>query len=35
MGIEQIEYQPKLVLNSRPPGDDTKVVFLEARASAN
>jgi L-ascorbate metabolism protein UlaG (beta-lactamase superfamily) len=34
MGIEQIEYQPKLVLNSKPSSDDTKVVFLEARALA-
>jgi hypothetical protein len=34
MGIEHIEFQPKLVLNSRPSSDDTKVVFLEARASA-
>ena len=34
MGIQQIEYQPKLVLNGRPSGDETKVVFLEARAQA-
>ncbi|HXA42283.1 MAG TPA: MBL fold metallo-hydrolase [Candidatus Solibacter sp.] len=34
MGIQQFEYQPKLVLNARPSGDETKVVFLEARASA-
>jgi L-ascorbate metabolism protein UlaG (beta-lactamase superfamily) len=34
MGIEAIEYQPKLTLSSRPSGEDTKVVFLEARAIA-
>jgi L-ascorbate metabolism protein UlaG (beta-lactamase superfamily) len=34
MGIVQIEYQPKLVLNGRPSGDETKVIFLEARAQA-
>jgi L-ascorbate metabolism protein UlaG (beta-lactamase superfamily) len=34
MGVLQIEYQPKLVLNGRPSGDETKVVFLEARAQA-
>jgi L-ascorbate metabolism protein UlaG (beta-lactamase superfamily) len=33
MGIEHIEYQPKLTLNSKPGSDDMKVVFLEARAS--
>jgi L-ascorbate metabolism protein UlaG (beta-lactamase superfamily) len=34
MGIQQIEYVPKLVLNSKPSSDDTKVVFLEARVQA-
>ena len=34
MGVLQIEYLPKLVLNAKPSGDDTKVVFLEARAQA-
>lgn len=35
MGIQQIEYLPKLVLNSKPSGDETKVIFLEARAQAS
>jgi L-ascorbate metabolism protein UlaG (beta-lactamase superfamily) len=34
MGIEQIEFQPKLSLNSKPGSDDMKVVFLEARATS-
>ncbi|MFN2463326.1 MAG: MBL fold metallo-hydrolase [Candidatus Dormibacteria bacterium] len=34
MGIETVEYQPKLSLNSRPGNDDMKVVFLEARATS-
>ncbi|GAC1334405.1 MAG: MBL fold metallo-hydrolase [Candidatus Dormibacteria bacterium] len=33
MGIESIEYQPKLSLSSRPSNDDMKVVFLEPRAA--
>jgi len=33
MGIEAIEFQPKLSLNSRPGNDDMKVVFLEPRAA--
>jgi L-ascorbate metabolism protein UlaG (beta-lactamase superfamily) len=33
MGIEHIEYQPKLSLNSKPGSDEMKVVFLEARAA--
>jgi L-ascorbate metabolism protein UlaG (beta-lactamase superfamily) len=32
MGVEAVEFQPKLALNSRPGNDDVKVVFLEARA---
>ncbi len=34
MGIERIEYLPKLSLSGKPGGDETKVVFLEARAAA-
>lgn len=34
MGIERIEYLPKLSLGGKPGGDETKVVFLEARAAA-
>jgi L-ascorbate metabolism protein UlaG (beta-lactamase superfamily) len=33
MGIEQLEFQPKLSLNSKPGSDDMKVIFLEARAA--
>jgi len=33
MGIPAVEYQPKLTLNSRPAGDEMKVVFLEARSA--
>lgn len=33
MGIEAIEYQPKLTLNSKPSSDEMKVVFLEARSA--
>jgi L-ascorbate metabolism protein UlaG (beta-lactamase superfamily) len=34
MGIETIEYQPKLSLNSKPGSDEMKVVFLEARSAS-
>ena len=34
MGIENVEFQPKLSLNSKPSGDEMKVVFLEARAAS-
>lgn len=34
MGLETIEYQPKLSLSSRPANDEMKVVFLEARAAS-
>jgi L-ascorbate metabolism protein UlaG (beta-lactamase superfamily) len=34
MGIETVEFQPKLSLNSKPGGDEMKVVFLEARAAS-
>jgi L-ascorbate metabolism protein UlaG (beta-lactamase superfamily) len=33
MGIESVEFQPKLSINSKLSGDDMKVVFLEARAA--
>lgn len=33
MGIETVEFQPKLSLNSKPGSDEMKVVFLEARAA--
>lgn len=33
MGIETIEYQPKLTLNGKPSSDEMKVVFLEARSA--
>ena len=33
MGIDKIEYQPKLSLNSKPSSDEMKVVFLEARGA--
>jgi L-ascorbate metabolism protein UlaG (beta-lactamase superfamily) len=32
MGVEKIEYEPKLTLGGKPSSDETKVVFLEARA---
>ena len=35
MGIQAIEYQPKLSISGRPANEDTKVVFLEARAAAS
>ena len=35
MGIQAIEYQPKLSLSGRPANEQTKVVFLEARAAAS
>ena len=34
MGIETVEYQPKLSLNTKPGSDEMKVVFLEARAAS-
>jgi L-ascorbate metabolism protein UlaG (beta-lactamase superfamily) len=34
MGIQAIEYQPKLSLSGKPSGDESKVVFLEARATS-
>ncbi|MFN2464988.1 MAG: MBL fold metallo-hydrolase [Candidatus Dormibacteria bacterium] len=34
MGVEQIEYQPKFSLNTRPANDDMKVVFLEPRSAS-
>ena len=34
MGIETIEYQPKLSFSSRPSNDEMKVVFLEPRAAS-
>ncbi len=34
MGIEEVEFQPKLSLNSKPGSDEMKVIFLEARASS-
>jgi L-ascorbate metabolism protein UlaG (beta-lactamase superfamily) len=33
MGIDKIEYQPKLSLSNKPGSDETKVVFLEARGA--
>lgn len=33
MGIDKIEYQPRLSLSGKPSGDEMKVVFLEARAA--
>jgi L-ascorbate metabolism protein UlaG (beta-lactamase superfamily) len=33
MGIDKIEYQPKLSLNAKPSSDETKVVFMEARGA--
>jgi L-ascorbate metabolism protein UlaG (beta-lactamase superfamily) len=35
MGIQAIEYQPKLSVAGRPSNEDMKVVFLEARAAAS
>ncbi|MHB8510261.1 MAG: MBL fold metallo-hydrolase [Candidatus Dormibacteria bacterium] len=32
MGLEGIEFQPKLAVSGRPSHDEMKVVFLEARA---
>jgi len=34
MGIQAIEYQPKLSLSGKPSSDEIKVVFLEARATS-
>jgi L-ascorbate metabolism protein UlaG (beta-lactamase superfamily) len=34
MGIQAIEYQPKLSLSGKPGADEIKVVFLEARATS-
>jgi L-ascorbate metabolism protein UlaG (beta-lactamase superfamily) len=33
MGIDKIEYQPKLSLSGKPSNDETRVVFLEARGA--
>jgi L-ascorbate metabolism protein UlaG (beta-lactamase superfamily) len=33
MGIDRIEYQPKLSLAGKPSGEEMKVVFLEARGA--
>ncbi|MFY9614175.1 MAG: MBL fold metallo-hydrolase [Candidatus Dormiibacterota bacterium] len=33
MGIDKIEYQPKLSLAGKPSNDETRVVFLEARGA--
>ena len=35
MGLEAIEYQPKLSISARPGNEEMKVVFLEARAAAS
>ncbi|MEA2646875.1 MAG: hypothetical protein QOE92_1958 [Chloroflexota bacterium] len=34
MGIDRIEYQPKLSLSNKPSSDEMRVVFLEARSAA-
>jgi L-ascorbate metabolism protein UlaG (beta-lactamase superfamily) len=34
MGIETIEFQPRLSLNSKPGSDEMKVIFLEARSAS-
>ena len=34
MGIQAIEYQPKLSISGRPSNEETRVVFLEARAAS-
>jgi L-ascorbate metabolism protein UlaG (beta-lactamase superfamily) len=33
MGIEAIDYQPKYSVSSKPASEETRVVFLEARAT--
>jgi len=34
MGIQKVEYQPKLSLSGKPSNEDVKVIFLEARATS-
>lgn len=34
MGLQAIEYQPKLSISGKVSGEDTRVVFLEARGAA-
>ena len=35
MGLEKIDYQPKLSLNGKPSSDEVRVVFLEARGAGS